>query len=108
MQEEKVGKDGSFRDGHRWAPLELFIRELVLCNTKDEFFKEFILYETRVFDKDNIEIAEFRFHAQWDMELYRMLEGMHAFACRGRNEKDFNVEVIQSNFPRPQICLQNI
>jgi len=76
MLEEKVGKDEFFRDCHTWLPLEIFVRELVICNTKDEFFQEFILYATRVFDRDNIGIANFRFEAQWDMEVYQMLECM--------------------------------
>ena len=44
MLEEKIDKDEFFRDCHTWLPLEIFVRELVLCNTKDEFFKDFIRY----------------------------------------------------------------
>jgi len=76
MLEEKIDKDEFFRDCHTWLPLEIFVRELVLCNTKDEFFKDFILYATRVFDRDHIEIAEIRFQDPEDTEVYLMLECM--------------------------------
>ena len=93
MLEEKVDKDEFFRDCHTWLPSEIFVRELVMCNTKDEFFQEFILYATRVFDRDNIGIAEFRFEAQWDMEVYQMLECMLLLVA-AEVKKDFIVKKV--------------